>query len=126
MGLALLLGLILGNGVLKNVVGRLRPYDLDPTLIPRLAAEHLPSDLSFPSGHTLASFEAATVLFLYHRKSGIAALFLAALIAFSRLYLLVHFPSDVLFGALLGVGIALVSVKIMEALKKKYSPVKEK
>ena len=120
MGLALVLGLIFGNGVLKNVIGRLRPYDLDPTLIPRLAADHLPGDLSFPSGHTLASFEAATALFCYYRKWGIAALTLAAMIAFSRLYLLVHYPTDVLFGALMGVGLGLAAVKTVELLNKKY------
>ena len=73
-------------------------------------------DFSFPSGHTLVSFEAATALTVYHRKWGIAALVLAALIAYSRLYLFVHYPTDVLVGAVLGVGIALLACRATDWL----------
>ena len=79
MGLALLIGVILGNGVMKNLFARLRPYDLDPTLSCRLAWGEMSTDYSFPSGHTLASFEAAVGLFLYHRKWGIVTLVMAFL-----------------------------------------------
>ena len=102
LGAVLLVGLaagaLIGNGVLKNVVARPRPCWLNPVplLIP------VPTDYSFPSGHALSSFLAATVLTRAHRRFGYLALPLALLIAFSRLYLYVHFPSDVLFGALLG------------------------
>ena len=67
------------------------------------------SDYSFPSGHTLASFEAAAVLLMQYRAKAVPALVLALLIAFSRLYLYVHYPSDVLAGALLGVAFACIA-----------------
>ena len=73
-----------------------------PVLIAR------PSDYSFPSGHTMAGAIGATILTAADRRFGWAAIPLAVLIAFSRLYLYVHFPSDVLGGAVLGVGIGLL------------------
>ena len=104
MFLAMIMGLIVCNITLKPLVARIRPYDYQlehfgKTIELLVAAPH---DYSFPSGHTLASFEAATVIFLNHKKLGIPALILASLIAFSRLYLYVHWPTDVLGGALLG------------------------
>ncbi len=118
MGLALLIGVILGNGVLKNVVGRIRPYDYDPTLVSIL--KRLPSDLSFPSGHTLASFEAATAIFIRNKKWGVPALVLAVLIALSRLYVTVHYPTDVIAGLLLGVLFAIVACRVIDLLYKKF------
>lgn len=68
----------------------------------------IPRDFSFPSGHSVAGFTAAVIIFRHNRRWGIPALILAALIAFSRLYLYVHFPTDVLAGILIGIltGIA--------------------
>ena len=103
--LSLLAGLILGNGIIKNLAARQRPCWLDPSV--RLLIE-TPKDYSFPSGHTLASFEAAVSILLYRRRLGTAALILACLIGFSRLYLFVHFPTDVAAGAALGTAIALI------------------
>ena len=94
------LSFLLGNLSLKNLIARPRPCAVDSTvqlLIP------YPSEYSFPSGHTLHSFTAATVIFLYFRKAGIGALLLAAAIAFSRMYLFVHYPTDILGGILLGI-----------------------
>lgn len=113
MGLALLMGLLIGNVILKNAVARIRPYELDPTVV--LLVDRL-RDFSFPSGHTLASFEAATVLAVYHRKAGIAALIFAGIIGLSRLYLFVHFPTDVLTGAMLGTAIGLCSCYLVSKL----------
>ena len=108
MGAALLMGLLICNLWLKPMVGRLRPFDYQlqcyGRLIPLLI--EAPTDYSFPSGHTIASFEAATVLLIRHKKWGIGAMVLAALIAFSRLYLYVHYPTDVLASVVLGIGIA--------------------
>ncbi len=105
MGAALILGLLVCNVTMKPLLARIRPYDLQAQLgqTVQLLIEK-PHDFSFPSGHTLASFEAATVLMIYNKKLGIPALVLAALIAFSRLYLYVHYVTDVLFS--LGLGIA--------------------
>lgn len=113
MGLALAIGFLVGNIFLKNAVGRIRPYDLNPEF--PLLIERL-HDYSFPSGHTLASFEAATAIFLYNKKIGIPALVLACLIAFSRLYLYVHYPTDVLCSIVLGIGIAFLSFFLVKKL----------
>jgi len=120
MGLALLLGVIFGNAVLKNAVARPRPYDLDPTLFCRLAWGEMSTDFSFPSGHTLASFEAAAGLFLYHKKWGSVALCAALLVMLSRLFLVVHYPTDLLAGALLGILFALLSAKAIGFLYAKF------
>lgn len=121
MGLALLLGVILGNGVLKNLIARPRPYDLDPTLAHRLAWGEMSTDFSFPSGHTLASFEAATALFCRHKKWGAAALVLAFFVSLSRLFLLVHYPTDLISGALLGILFALLASKAVDEIWKRVA-----
>ena len=119
MGVALVLGLIIGNGILKNVFGRVRPYDLEGA---RMLKDQLlvkaPSDASFPSGHTLASFESAVVLMIRDKRFGIPALVIAVSVALSRLYLYIHFPTDVIAGALLGTVNALLAVVIVNAIWK--------
>lgn len=102
-GLAVLISLGLEilccNCILKPLVARPRPCDLDTAvrlLIPR------PSGYSFPSGHTGASFAAASALIFRRNRLWPPALALAALIAFSRMYLYVHFPTDILAGVLVG------------------------
>jgi undecaprenyl-diphosphatase len=115
VGLAALLSLvvcfIINNEILKNVIARPRPFtqlsQLN-VLIPK------PNDFSFPSGHTANSFAAAGTLYYYGNKRwGKYALILAGFIGFSRLYLGVHYPSDVLFGALLGM---LISYAVSKAI----------
>lgn len=103
MGISLLLCLLVGNITLKPLIARMRPFTVNTDfvlLIPK------PMDFGFPSGHTMSSFAGAFVIFLYHKKWGIAALLLAALIALSRLYLYVHYPTDILAGILFGVALA--------------------
>ena len=96
--IALLLSLLLCNLCLKPLIARPRPFtyrDVSLLVAP-------PMDWSFPSGHASASFAAAIGLREQGWRWSVPALVLAGLIAFSRLYLYVHFPGDVLFGALLG------------------------
>lgn len=114
MALALSMGLIVGNLILKPVFRRARPFAKRPELELIIRA---PRDASFPSGHTLTSFAAATALFLAERHLGSIALVLAALIAFSRMYLYVHYPSDVLAGVLLGSGFGYMSFKMLDMWK---------
>ena len=97
---ALALELFLCNVLLKPLVGRARPFQSDGSVALLVSS---PGDFSFPSGHTGASFAAAAVMFFGRSSLWGWALALAALIAFSRLYLYVHYPSDVLAGALLGI-----------------------
>lgn len=101
--LGLLCGLVIGNLFLKNVIARERPFLVNQAVELIIKT---PSEYSFPSGHTLSSTIAATCILLRDRRMGIPACILAALIAFSRLYLYVHFPTDILGGAALGVAIA--------------------
>ena len=106
MGAALIMGLLVCNVTMKPLFARPRPYDYQLAHFGKeiallIEAQH---DFSFPSGHTLASFEAVTVIAINNKKMGIPALVLACLIAFSRLYLYVHYPTDVLFSVAMGIG----------------------
>lgn len=110
MGAALILGLLVCNVTLKPLTARIRPYDYQlehfgVTIKLLIEAQH---DFSFPSGHTIASFEAATVLLIHSKKAGIPAMILACLIAFSRLYLYVHYPTDVIASVILGIGFGIL------------------
>ncbi len=110
----LLLGLIFGNVILKNVLARPRPCWIDPVL--PLLIEN-PADFSHPSGHTLSSFIAAFILLKTDRRFGYVAMCFAVLIAFSRLYLFVHFPTDILGGIVLAYFI----YKLIMCINKKLS-----
>ena len=101
-GLAMLVGLcidvIVCNGLLKNLVARTRPCDVNTSI--QLLISH-PTDYSFPSGHTAASFTAVAALYFSgDKKIWKAAIVLGILIAFSRMYLYVHYPTDILGGIL--------------------------
>ena len=116
MGISLLIGLLVCNVTLKPLVGRIRPYDYQLQHFQKeiiLLVEGL-HDYSFPSGHTIASFEAATALLIGNKKLGIPAMILAVLIAFSRLYLYVHYPTDVLASIVLGIGIAFLGTFLVK------------
>ncbi|MCH3973195.1 MAG: phosphatase PAP2 family protein [Oscillospiraceae bacterium] len=103
-GLMIIVGIaadfVLGNLILKTLTARPRPCWID-TSVQMLVS--VPTDYSFPSGHTLASVTAAVLLMKANRKFAFAAVPLAVLIAFSRLYLYLHFPSDVLASVLFGI-----------------------
>ncbi len=103
--IALLTALLVCNLTLKNLVARDRPCWINKDMILLVKS---PKDYSFPSGHTAMSFLSATVLTRLGRKAGVAAFVVATLIAFSRLYLYVHFPSDVAAGALIGTMIGVL------------------
>lgn len=115
--LAVAIGALFTNVILKNLVARTRPYEVINGLHILIEKQH---DFSFPSGHTCASFAAALVYYrLCPRKWGIAAVVLASLIAFSRLYVGVHYPSDVLVGVVIGAFAAWLAVWIVDGVIKK-------
>ncbi len=96
---ALALSLLFSNFIIKNIFRRKRPFTVYPHVSLKIPA---PRDYSFPSGHTSASFAAAFVIGNRYPKYRIPVYVLALLIAFSRLYFFVHYPSDVAVGALIG------------------------
>ena len=109
MAFALAMGLVVCNLTLKPMVARIRPYDLQAELgVTINLLQGAMHDFSFPSGHTIASFEAATVLLKNSKKMGIPAYILAIMVAFSRLYLYVHYPTDVIASIILGTLFALI------------------
>ena len=108
-GFALATGLIavflIGNITLKPLIARTRPFDLVEGIELLISA---PSDFSFPSGHTLSSVVGAAILTMTDERFGYIAIPLAVLIAFSRLYLYVHFLTDILGGIVIGAIISTV------------------
>ena len=89
----------IGDGILKDLIARQRPCMIDETV--ELLVSR-PTSFSCPSVHSMLAFASASPVFWFHKKTGILALIFAALIGFSRMYFFVHFPSDVLLGAVLG------------------------
>ena len=109
---ALIVNLLLTNIALKNIIQRIRPYDVMDSLKILVKAEH---DFSFPSGHTAASFAGAWAMRrTLPKKCWIPAIILAALISLSRLYVGVHYPTDVIAGVIVGIFAAEVSFRILK------------
>ena len=103
---ALVISFVSGEWVIKNLVRRARPFSAMPELSLLIAPPH---GFSFPSSHAASSFATATAVRVMDRRAGAWALALAALIAFSRVYLSVHYPTDILAGAALGVASAFLA-----------------
>ena len=124
VALSMVFGLLICNIILKPGIARIRPYDYQEQMgiLINLLIEKQ-HDFSFPSGHTIATFEAATAIFLNHKKMGTVALILASIIAFSRLYLYIHYPTDVFTSIILGVALAILANwivgKVMAAIEAK-------
>lgn len=115
--LALLINLCITNIALKNIIARPRPFNVSTELVTLI--KH-PSSFSFPSGHTSGSFTAALVLYhLLPRKAGVPAMILATMIAFSRMYIGVHYPTDVIGGIVVGIIASTVAILIVEKVTKK-------
>lgn len=122
LAVTLICGWTLGDLIIKPTVERIRPCNVNESIQMLIAR---PLTYSFPSGHSLNSFSSATIIFKAKRSWGIAAFMLASLIAFSRMYLYVHYPSDVLFGIIIGICTALIIYRFMNAKlnNKKYNKI---
>lgn len=114
--LTLIAEVILNDGIVKGIVARERPF-IQNSGIDTIIRQ--PSGYSFPSGHSASSFAAATAIFKHNKKLGIPAYILAALIAFSRCYFYVHFPSDVIIGSLFGIAIGICMNKLLNFIAEK-------
>ena len=106
-----ILVLVVGHVCLKDLIARPRPCHLDESI--ELLVKR-PTSFSCPSTHTAWAFAGATSIYLYLKKAGIITFIIAAIMGFSRMYLFVHFPTDVLFGIVLGVVLAIVAKLILE------------
>lgn len=109
---------ITGQFLLKDWIARPRPCHIDETV--ELLIQR-PSSYSCPSTHSGWAFAAATAILLHHKKWGIGVMIVAVLIAFSRMYLFVHFPTDVLFGAVLGVLLGIAAAKLTGLISAKLA-----
>ncbi len=115
--LSMILTLLVVNVGIKNVVARIRPYETIEGLT-RLVP--IQSDFSFPSGHTSHAFAVGVVvLILMNKKIGIPIFCLSVIMGFSRLYVGVHYPTDVICGALIGSVLAVASIFIVKTIDKK-------
>lgn len=121
---SMLIGLFVTNLIIKNWVARIRPYELIQGLECIVARA---DDFSFPSGHTTNSLACAWVLFRRApKKWGVPALILALLISLSRLYVGIHYPTDVLGGFVIGIGSACLAMWLVPKLEKKFPALAEK
>lgn len=114
LAIAVLLSLAVSNGIIKNLAARSRPCWLNPDVNMLIA---IPKDYSFPSGHASAGFASAVSICMWNRRYGIAAIILAALIAASRMYFYVHFPTDIIAGIVLGTVYAVIAYIIVRYVK---------
>lgn len=119
MTIAVVLVFIVGNLILKPMIARVRPYDINNAINLLVAKER---DYSFPSGHTYLAFSCATVIFMHNKKVGTFFIAFAVLMGLSRLYLYVHFPTDVICGAVLGIAVGIAA----HFIEKKLYSIKEK
>ncbi len=112
---SLLIDVALCNGLIKNLVARTRPYVVNPDIV--LLIEK-PGEFSFPSGHAAASFTVVGALLFNKSKLWIPAGALALIIAFSRLYLYVHYPTDILGGMVFGLLFGYLGTLIVRFVEK--------
>lgn len=124
----ILLGFVCCNLTLKPLIGRIRPFDYVADVLhhPDIRTHLLvsaPCDGSFPSGHAVFAFIWASVLWQQAKRPwGYIACVMAVLIAFSRVYLFVHWPSDVIAGAGLGVLCGVIGVRVVNRIRPSVSP----
>lgn len=114
--------LLFGELILKHLIRRPRPFVINGAIELIIKA---PSGFSFPSCHTAICVAMATAIFLFHKRLGIIAYIYAALVAFSRMYLYVHYPSDIIGGIALGIGCGIGAVALVKLICKKIDKHKE-
>ena len=107
------LSFLIGNEWLKDLIARPRPCAVDETV---LLIVKKPGSFSCPSVHTYLAFSSAAAIYHYYKKVGIGVFIFAALVGFSRMYFFVHYPTDVLFGAILGIATAFIVCVLLDKI----------
>ena len=122
VGLSLAFSAISGF-IIKNLIARPRPYDTNPELLEFLKSMsyNTPDSYSFPSGHTSSAFAVSFALLFVNKKYSYPSLILSILIAFSRLFLCVHYPIDIIGGAMLGIISSYITINIFNNLYAFYN-----
>lgn len=122
VAIALVFDVLIVNVILKLSVNRARPWQTYPDLgfqeFHNAIGVREPSDSSFPSGHTASLFAAAVALVMYYKVKGLPAIVVAFLVALSRIYLCMHYPSDVLGGIVIGSACGVAGYFFMKLAKK--------
>lgn len=116
---SIVISFLINNLILKHLVDRIRPYEVITGLQLLIAK---PIDASFPSGHTSSAFSVAWVLLRkMHCRYGVPSVIFAAVIGFSRLYVGVHYPTDVLIGMIIGIGCAYLAEFLVKCREQRKS-----
>ena len=113
--LSYIMSWIIGQDILKNLICRPRPCHIDETI--QLLVSR-PSSYSCPSTHTSLAFSMAVSIKAFDKKAGIYAITLALIVAFTRMYLFVHFPTDVLLGSIIGILSGYICSKLIKLIFK--------
>lgn len=117
--LAMIFTFITVNLGIKNIVARIRPYEVVDGLNRLVEAQ---SDYSFPSGHTAHAFAVGVViLIMMPKKVGVPIFIISVLMAYSRLYIGVHYPTDVIGGAIIGTLMGLLSVYLVNNISDRWN-----
>ena len=111
--LSYVVSFLIGNEWLKDWIARPRPCAVDDTV---LMIVKKPSSFSCPSVHTYLAFSSAMAIFHYYKKPGIGVFIFAAFVGFSRMYFFVHYLTDVLFGAALGIATAVLVCMVLDKI----------
>lgn len=122
MAVSLFISILIGAIILKPLIARERPFtDTIYNEYWIAVGKHLETSFSCPSSHTTASFAVLFPVFLYFNKQySFIAVLIALLIGFSRVYLVVHYPSDVVFGAFIGITVSSLTYFVFKKINIEY------